>query len=67
MNIWGLELSLSVKSISCLLYTSEILSLDAESAEADMLAGEALDEMKDRNGAIEQFRAAIKVNPKRCV
>ena len=29
-----------------------------------MLAGEALDEMKDRNGAIEQFRAAIKVNPK---
>ena len=49
----------------CVVNTNhEILSLDAESAEADMLAGEALDEMKDRNGAIEQFRAAIKVNPK---
>jgi tetratricopeptide (TPR) repeat protein len=42
----------------------EILTLNAESAEADMLAGEALDQMKDRAGAIEQFRAAIKVDPK---
>ena len=41
----------------------EILTLNAESAEADMLAGEALDEMKDRPGAIEQFRAAVKVDP----
>lgn len=42
----------------------EILLLNAESAEADMLAGEALDEMQDHAGAIEQFRAAARVNPK---
>jgi tetratricopeptide (TPR) repeat protein len=42
----------------------EILTLDAESAEADMLAGEAMDAMKDSSGAILQFRAAIKANPK---
>ena len=38
--------------------------LNAESAEADMLAGEALDELKDAAGAIEQFRAAVKADPK---
>ena len=38
--------------------------LNAESAEADMLAGEALDEMKDKAGAIQQFRAAVKADPK---
>ncbi len=49
----------------CVVNTShEILSLAPDSAEADMLVGEALDEMKDRNGAIAQFRAALKVNPK---
>lgn len=42
----------------------EILTLNAESAEADMLAGEALDEMKDRTAAIEQFRAAVKADAK---
>lgn len=42
----------------------EILSLNAESAEADMLAGEALDEMRDHAGAVEQFRAAVKADPK---
>ncbi|HEX7961048.1 MAG TPA: tetratricopeptide repeat protein [Terriglobales bacterium] len=42
----------------------EILNLNAESAEADMLAGEALDEMQDRVGATQQFRAAVKANPK---
>jgi tetratricopeptide (TPR) repeat protein len=42
----------------------QILLLNAESAEADMLAGEALDEMQDRAGAIEQFRSAVKANPK---
>jgi tetratricopeptide (TPR) repeat protein len=42
----------------------EILTLNAESAEADMLAGEALDEMKDKAGAAEQFRAAVKADPK---
>jgi tetratricopeptide (TPR) repeat protein len=41
----------------------EILTLNSESAEADMLAGEALDEMKDRTAAIEQFRAAVKADP----
>lgn len=41
-----------------------IIALNAESAEADMLVGEALDEMKDREGAIREFRAAIVANPK---
>src|SRR5947209_3631727 len=41
----------------------EILSLDPESAEADMLAGEALDEMSDTSGAIEMFRKAVKAKP----
>jgi tetratricopeptide (TPR) repeat protein len=42
----------------------QILTLNAESAEADMLAGEALDEMQDKAGATEQFRAAVKANPR---
>jgi tetratricopeptide (TPR) repeat protein len=42
----------------------EILLLNAESAEADMLAGEALDETKDHDGAVVQFRAAVKADPK---
>jgi tetratricopeptide (TPR) repeat protein len=42
----------------------EITTLNAESAEADMLAGEALDEMKDKPAAVEQFRAAVKADPK---
>lgn len=40
----------------------EILTLSAESAEADMLAGEASDEMHDNAGALEQFRAAVKAD-----
>jgi tetratricopeptide (TPR) repeat protein len=53
------------KQYQCVLDTyHEILTLNAESAEADMLAGEALDEMKDTPGAIQQFRAAVKANPK---
>jgi tetratricopeptide (TPR) repeat protein len=53
------------KQYQCVLDTyHEILTLNAESAEADMLAGEALDEMKDHGAAIEQFRAAVKANPK---
>jgi tetratricopeptide (TPR) repeat protein len=52
------------KQYQCVLDTyHEILTLNAESAEADMLAGEALDEMKDPGAAIEQFRAAVKANP----
>jgi tetratricopeptide (TPR) repeat protein len=42
----------------------EILTLDSESAEADMLAGEALDEMKDNEGSTKMFRAAVAANPK---
>lgn len=42
----------------------QILALNAESAEADMLAGEALDETGDTPGATEQFRAAVRSNPK---
>jgi tetratricopeptide (TPR) repeat protein len=42
----------------------EIVTLNAESAEADMLAGEALDEMKDKAGAAQQFRAAVKADPR---
>jgi tetratricopeptide (TPR) repeat protein len=42
----------------------EILTLNSESAEADMLAGEALDEMKDNAGSTQMFRAAVKANPK---
>jgi len=41
-----------------------IMALNAESAEAHMLMGEALDEMKDTNGAIRELRAAVQVNPK---
>ena len=29
-----------------------------------MLAGEALDELKDAAGAIQQFRAAVKADPR---
>jgi tetratricopeptide (TPR) repeat protein len=42
----------------------EILELDPNSAEADMVAGEALDEMKDNEGSTKMFRAAVKANPK---
>ena len=53
------------KQYQCVLDTyHEILLLNAESAEADMLAGEALDEMQDHAGAIAQFRAAVNANPK---
>jgi len=42
----------------------KIVALNAESAEADMLVGEALDEMKDTIGATREFRAAVAANPK---
>ena len=42
----------------------QILTLDPNSAEADMLAGEALDEMKDNEGSTKMFRAAVAANPK---
>lgn len=42
----------------------QMLALNAESAEVDMLMGEALDAMNERPAAIEKFRAAERVNPK---
>ena len=41
-----------------------IVALNPESAEAHMLAGEALDQMKDTAGAIRELRAAVVANPK---
>ncbi|MGA7523061.1 MAG: tetratricopeptide repeat protein [Acidobacteriaceae bacterium] len=41
-----------------------IVALNAQSAEADMLVGEALDAMKDTDGAIREFRAAAAASPK---
>lgn len=41
-----------------------LVALNAESAEADMLVGEALDEMKDKEGAIRELHAAVKANPR---
>ena len=56
---------LASKQYQCVLDTyREIVNLNAESAEADMLAGEALDEMQNHNGAIDQFRAAAKADPR---
>lgn len=42
----------------------QILAINPNSAEADMLAGEALDEMKDNEGSTKMFRAAVKADPK---
>lgn len=56
---------LNEKQYQCVLDEyQELLKLNAESAAADMLAGQAYDEMKNTAGAIEQFRAAIKADPK---
>lgn len=53
------------KQMECVLDVyHEILLLNSESAEADMLAGEALDEMKDNQGATKMFRAAVQANPR---
>lgn len=41
-----------------------IVALNPESAEAHMLAGEALDEMKEPVDAIRELRAAVLANPK---
>jgi tetratricopeptide (TPR) repeat protein len=53
------------KQNQCVMDTyHEILALNPDSAEADMIAGEALDEMKDNAGSTRMFRAAVKANPK---
>jgi len=41
-----------------------IVALNPDSAEAHVLAGEALDEMKEPVGAIRELRAAVAANPK---
>jgi tetratricopeptide (TPR) repeat protein len=41
-----------------------IMSLNPNSAEAHMLAGEALDEMKEPVDAIRELRAAVQANPR---
>jgi tetratricopeptide (TPR) repeat protein len=56
---------LASKQFPCVLDVyREIIALNAESAEADMLAAEALDEMRDHAGAIREFRAAANADPK---
>ncbi len=53
------------KQYQCVLDTyHRMVAKNADSAEADMLVGEALDEMKDTIGATREFRAAIQANPK---
>jgi tetratricopeptide (TPR) repeat protein len=53
------------KQYDCVLATyKEILNLNSSSAEAEMIAGEALDETGDDAGAIEHFHAAAAANPK---
>ena len=53
------------KHYECVLATyREILILNPDSAEGDMLAGEAYDEMKNETAAIAQFQAAVKADPK---
>jgi tetratricopeptide (TPR) repeat protein len=42
----------------------EILQINPDSAEADMIAGEALDQKGDNAGAVQQFRDAVKADPK---
>jgi len=41
-----------------------ILEINPDSAEADMIAGEALDAKGDSSGAVAQFQAAVRANPK---
>lgn len=42
----------------------QILLIDPDSAAADMIAGETLDEKGDNAGAVQQFKAAVKANPR---
>ena len=68
------NLSLLLTLAHCYLWTKQldatlevyrrILLIDPDSAAADMIAGEALDEKGDNAGAVQQFRAAVQANPK---
>lgn len=56
---------LSSRQYQCVLDVyREILAIDPDSAEADVLAGEAYDELKNDAGALAQFQAAVKADPK---
>ena len=56
---------LGSKQYSCVLEVhKEILALNAESAEADMLAAEARDHLHDSTGAAKQLRAALVIDPR---
>lgn len=56
---------LFVRQFPCVLDVyHRVVALNADSAEAHMLVGEALDEMKDPVGAQREFRAAVAANPK---
>jgi tetratricopeptide (TPR) repeat protein len=53
------------KQYQCVLDTyHRMVAQNSDSAEADILVGEALDEMKDTIGATREFRAAVQANPK---
>ena len=53
------------KQYRCVLMVhEEILALKAETAETDMLAGEAFEKMRDNPSAEKEFRAAILKDPK---
>jgi len=68
------NLSLLLTLAHCYLWTKQldatmdvykqILLINPDSAAADMIAGEALDEKGDNAGAVQQFKAAVKADPK---
>lgn len=59
------ESCLLSKQYQCVLDVyHEILTLNPESAEAHMLAGEAYDELKNDEGAITEFQAAVNADPR---
>ncbi len=52
------------KQYPCVLAVcKEILALKSDSAEADLIAGEALDRMGDKAGAAKALQAAVEANP----
>jgi len=56
---------LSSKQYRCVLDVyHEILTINPDSAEADLLAGEAYDELKNEAGALQEFQAAVNADPK---
>jgi tetratricopeptide (TPR) repeat protein len=55
---------LSSKQYQCVLdVCKDVLVLKSDSVDADMLAGEALDQMGDKDGAAKALRAGVEANP----